>query len=207
MPLIKKNETPLWGVWKIEESSNELLSMLDNKNWYSTFLQQHTMDGRKKEWLAVRVLLKTLLNKEERIGYLEHGTPYLPDHSSLHISISHTKGYAAVIVSTDSSPGIDIEYLSDRVKKISSRFMNNLELAQIDNTQETIHLLLHWSGKETLFKAMQKEEVEFSKHLHIHPFLPEKTGTFQAHQTRSVKKTMYTIHYEITDGFVVTYIC
>lgn len=196
----------MWGVWKIEESCDELLRMLDHKNWYTTFLQQHTMDNRKKEWLAVRVLLKTLLEKEERIGYLEHGAPYLPDNRNLHISVSHTKGYAAVIISKNTSPGIDIEYLSDRVKKISSRFMSDQELVQIDQAQEVIHLLLHWSGKETLFKAMQQEEVEFSKHLHIHAFLPEKKGMFQAHQTRSVVKTTYTIDYEITDNFVVTYI-
>ena len=204
MPLLIKEPTPLWGIWKIEESSDELLSLLDRREWYLPFLQQHRQEGRRKEWLAVRVLLKALLGREARIGYLEHGTPYLPGES-LHISVSHTRGYAAVLLSETPFPGIDIEYISERVKKISTRFMSEGELGQVDPSRETVHMLLHWSGKETLFKALQEQEVDFRGDLHIRPFLHSDAGTFEAYETRTLARREYVLNYRVTDDFVVTY--
>lgn len=204
MPLFLKETTPLWGIWKIEESASDLLSLLDRKEWYLPFLQKYREEGRRKEWLAVRVLLKTLLGREVRIGYLEHGAPYLPGER-LHISITHTRGYAAVLVSEKPFPGIDIEYISERVKKISRRFMSETELGQIDPASETVHLLLHWSGKETLFKALQEQEVDFRGDLHIRPFLCSASGTFEAYETRTLARREYVVSYRVTDEYVVTY--
>lgn len=205
MALLFKETAPLWGIWKIEESSDQLLSYLDREEWYRSFLQQHRQEGRRQEWLAVRVLLKTLLGREVRIGYLEHGAPYLPGER-LHISVSHTRGYAAVLLSEAPLPGIDIEYISERVKKISTRFMSESELGQLNPASETIHMLLHWSGKETLFKALQEQEVDFRRDLHIRPFLHSVAGTFQAYETRTCERREYVLNYRVTDDFVVTFI-
>ncbi|MTU75681.1 hypothetical protein GMD74_22110, partial [Parabacteroides merdae] len=35
MPLLMKHTGPLWGIWKIEESSEVLLSLLRNREEYS----------------------------------------------------------------------------------------------------------------------------------------------------------------------------
>lgn len=204
MSLLHKESAPLWGIWKIEESSNELLSLLDCKQWYLPFLQQHSRENRRREWLAVRVLLKVLLGREVKIGYLEHGSPYLPGEY-LHISLSHTKGYAAVLLSENPFPGIDIEYVSERVKKISSRFMSEAELQHVNQACETTHLLLHWSGKETLFKALQQQEVDFRGDLHIYPFDPAEMGQFNAKETRTLAQKEYTVNYRVTEAYVVTY--
>ena len=40
MPVLFKYTEPLLGVWKIEESSEELLSMLEFQSEYLPFLQQ-----------------------------------------------------------------------------------------------------------------------------------------------------------------------
>ena len=40
MPVLFKYTEPLLGVWKIEESSEELLSMLEQTSEYLPFLQQ-----------------------------------------------------------------------------------------------------------------------------------------------------------------------
>ena len=40
MPVLFKYTEPLLGVWKIEESSEELLSMLEQSSEYLPFLQQ-----------------------------------------------------------------------------------------------------------------------------------------------------------------------
>ena len=96
MPLLLKHTAPLRGVWKIEESSDTLFSLLENGEEYLSQLEDIHTEHRRREWLASRVLLQTLLGRPARIAYHPNGAPYLLD-SSLYISISHTKGYAAIL--------------------------------------------------------------------------------------------------------------
>ena len=82
---------------------------------------------RKLEWLAVRVLLYTMLGEEKEIHYYSNGGPYLAD-GSFSISISHTKGYVAVLLSEPGKRvGIDIECYSERVRKVAHKFMREDE--------------------------------------------------------------------------------
>lgn len=205
MPLLKKQEPPLWGIWKIEESGDELYSLLECKEWYRSFLDKVKMEHRRQEWLAARVLLKCLTGKEMRVDYKENGMPYLPDESSLHISISHTKGYAAVLLSKHPFPGIDIEYRALRVKKVASRFMSEQELLQTDKAHELEALHLYWSGKETVFKALQQQDIDFREHIYIHPFRPQASSSFRAEERRTPHHYSFSVNYEINNDFVVTY--
>ena len=93
---------------------------------YLPILNRYKSEGRKSEWLSVRVLLKELTGSEPDILYHDNGAPYLPE-SSLHISISHTKGFAAVLLSPNKPVGIDIEYRSERIHRIKSRFLSETE--------------------------------------------------------------------------------
>ncbi len=68
-----------------------------------------------------------------------------------HISISHTLGYVAVILSRDYEVGVDIEYVSDRVNRISSRFLRDDEVFA-DLTE--ISLEEATSGKYRMFQGM-----------------------------------------------------
>lgn len=159
MALLYKQFSPLHGVWKMEESSDEFLGMLEHKADYSSFLERVSVEKRRQERLASRVLLKELLGEEVRVDYHSTGAPFLAC-VPLYISISHTKDYVAVIL--DKRPtGIDIEYRSDRILKIRSRFMNPEEEAGIDLEHEVEHLLIHWCAKETLFKIIGQREWTF----------------------------------------------
>lgn len=204
MPFFLKHTGPLWGVWKIDESSDELFSLLRNGDEYLPQLESIRTEQRRREWLAVRVLLQELAGAPMRIAYRPNGAPYLPD-SPLHISISHTKGYAAVLLQECPPVGIDIEYRSGRVLKIRSRFMNPDEEDAIDRAHETEHLLLHWCAKETLFKMIGAEEVDFLRHLHVRPFPYAETGCFTAVETRTEMNAAYILHYLVTPGFVLTW--
>lgn len=205
MPLLQKQASPLWGIWKIEESGEELLARLDRKEWYAAFLQKVIMEHRRQEWLATRVLLKELLGREVKVDYAPSGMPFLPDEPNLHISISHTKGYAAVLLSECPATGIDIEYVGPRVRKVAARFMSEEELKQADRTQELEALLLYWSGKETVFKALGQQDVDFREHIYLHPFRVEPAGSFLAEERRTPQRHTYPIRYEINSEYVVTY--
>lgn len=103
MPLLMKHTGPLWGIWKIEESSEVLLSLLRNREEYLPQLELIRAEQRRREWLACRVLLQELTGGPACIAYRPNGAPYLSG-SSLHISISHTKGYAAVLLQDRPAP-------------------------------------------------------------------------------------------------------
>lgn len=204
MSLFLKHTAPLWGIWKIEESSDMLLSLLKNREAYETELTVFRTEKRLQEWLAVRVLLQELLDEPKRIAYRPSGAPYLVD-SPYHISISHTKGYAAVLLREESPAGIDIEYRSDRILKIRSRFMTPEEEANIDKEHEAEHLLVYWCAKETLFKMLGRDEVDFCKHLHLCPFTYAKEGSFTVYESRTALKSAYTLNYFVMPDFVVTW--
>ena len=93
MPLFLQHTTPSyqWGIWKTDETLDNLLAMLPHREAYLEGMQRFTAEHRRLEWLAVRVLLYTLLGEEKEIAYYPSGKPYLADGSAS-ISISHTKG-------------------------------------------------------------------------------------------------------------------
>lgn len=204
MPLLFKHTEPLLGVWKIEESSDELLAMLGLQSEYLPFLQGIKTEKRRQEWLASRVLLKELAGEELLIAYHGDGAPYLPG-SSLSLSISHTNGYAAVLLQDQETAGIDIEYHSNRVLKIRSRFMSPEEDASIGSGYEVEHLLVYWCAKEALFKMIRQQDVDFIEHLHIEPFLFSVSGKLNVYETRTLEQKSYVLKYEVLPGFVLVY--
>ena len=195
-----------WAVREIRESVDELLEKLEKKELYLPHLEKITSEHRKKEWLSVRILLKEILGEEKTISYTSSGKPYLSDNS-YQISISHTKGYVAVILHPQLSVGIDIEYISPRVQKIRSRFMSDEEELHLDKTLEEVHLLLHWSAKESLFKILGEENVDFKTELHISPFKPvvNQLAEFSAYETKSKKRGQYDFQYLVTKEYVLTF--
>ena len=108
-------------------------------------------------------------------SYEPSGKPYLADNSYF-ISISHTKGYVAVILSEEKPVGIDIEQYSRRVHKVAHKYMREDEQFVPYGEDDTWSLLLHWSAKEVMFKCMNTPEVDFREHLHIEPFTTEQQG-------------------------------
>lgn len=203
MPILLKYTKPLLGVWKIEESSGELLSLLEQSAEYLPFLQRMRTEKRRREWLASRVLLKELAGQELSIAYHEDGAPYLPD-SPFSISISHTDGFAAVQLQ-EQAVGVDIEYRSNRVIKIRSRFMSPEEYASIDADHEAEHLLIYWCAKEALFKLIREQDVDFIKHLHVEPFAYSSSGEIKVLETRTSERRSFTLNYEVFPDYVLVY--
>lgn len=204
MPLLFKHTEPLFGVWKIEESSDELLAMLDLQSEYLPFLQQIKTEKRRREWLASRVLLKELAGLELLIAYHEDGAPYLPD-SSFSLSISHTNGYAAVLLQKHGPAGIDIEYQSGRVLKIRSRFMSSEEDGSVCSEHEVEYLLIHWCAKEALYKMIRQRDVDFIEHLHITPFKYATSGDINVYETRTHLQQSYMLRYAVYPEFILVY--
>ena len=65
MPVFKQytESSYKWGIWKASESLEELLALLPHKEKYEEGIGKFTAVSRKLEWLAVRVLLYTMLGE------------------------------------------------------------------------------------------------------------------------------------------------
>ena len=94
---------------------------------------------------AERALLKEMLGGDA--PEIRHNADGAPLIAGYHISISHTRGYLAILLSERSRVGVDIEYRSDRVQRIASHFLRPDERpSTVDET------LLHWCVKEAVYK-------------------------------------------------------
>jgi len=205
--LIRKEHTEdggLLGIWKMDETREELLQLfpVHRRSEADKYLRDIRSERRSIEWLSTRLMLLDLLGKEQMILNRKDGSPYLDDGKN-NISISHTKDYASILLHETSAVGVDIETRSERVVKIAGKFISDQEY--IDPTQKIVHQLLHWSAKETLFKLMNEQGIDFKQHLHIDPFTPAKEGLIMATETKTDQTRSFRLHYEVHPDYVLTW--
>ncbi|MDO5522553.1 MAG: 4'-phosphopantetheinyl transferase superfamily protein [Bacteroidia bacterium] len=205
--LIRKayiDEGGLIGIRKINDNADTLLNLLPPNQQIEAEKHISKMRSERRiiEWLTTRVLLFELLHEDKIIGNLPDGKPFLLD-KSYNISISHTRNYAAILLHKHASVGIDVETVSGRVSRLADKFISPDEY--IDSSRKIIHQLLHWSAKETLFKLMEENEIDFKEHLHIQPFTPQQKGIFQAFESKTGQQQAFQIHYEVFPDVVLTW--
>ena len=192
----------LLGIWKIEESQKQFLSFFNNMKILEKDVLSLKSESKTLERFAVRALLKELLGRETEILYHNSGKPYIVDNE-LNISVSHTKGYVAIILGYNNYTGIDIQYIAEKIKNIRPRFVANNEY--IDSNNELSHLLLHWSAKETLYKVMG-DGINLKDSFFVYPFSPETKGIIKAEERITGQNRSFDILYNVTPDFVLTYI-
>jgi len=105
----------------------------------------------------------------------------------MNISISHTKGYAAVLLHSKVDPGIDIELDSRSAEKVATRILSPEELESCSDNEgySNKKLLIHWCSKEAIFKMIPENIVSYAKQIHIslnHPVddFHSFSGTYQS---------------------------
>jgi phosphopantetheinyl transferase (holo-ACP synthase) len=118
-----------------------------------------------------------------------------PSTLNPHISVSHTRGYAALLLSDDCRVGVDIEYRSDRVERIASRFIRPDERAETTDEK-----LLLWSAKEAVYKLFSEDRLGF--------FDMRALSIGDGYLTMWVakKRIAVSVCYEFTDDYVLTYV-
>ena len=150
---------PDYIIWKITESEDELRAQLQHPELFAAKVANLKPHSRLLlEVLATRRALKELLNGEEReVLYTADGAPFLANGP--HLSISHTQGYAAVILA-DVPVGIDIERIGPRVERVIGQFLRPEEEITLrlsaDAAAVAPNLPFHlaWSAKEAAYKVL-----------------------------------------------------
>ena len=193
------------GLWQMDESPEQLFDLYPHLLPYRSSLDdKYKNDGRKLEFLAIRALMYEMLRVNgaskgllSHAGDFTHNGQGKPLFRGYHVSISHTKGYAALILSKKSEVAVDIEYMSDRVERIASKFLRKDERA--DSLDDK---LVHWCAKETVFKLFSEENLLFED-MRVKPFDTMADWACDVENLKSGKTAR--VDFELAMDFVLTY--
>ena len=192
MPLIvtKTFGTIKLALWEILEFETELINMINPDQEDLSVLKSFGNESRRKQWLACRILLGSLMETDHvRVVYDEHGKPALKGFS-VWISVSHTPGMAAVIVNTKESVGLDIEQLKPRIERVTSKFLNPVEMeflnrvipslkGNVNRERKSLSVLtecelerlyIYWCAKEAVYKLHGRKDLDLKNGIIIQPF-------------------------------------
>ncbi len=193
------------GLWQMDESPEQLFDQYPHLLPYRSSLDdKYKNDGRKLEFLAIRALMYEMLRVNgaskgllSHAGDFTHNEQGKPLFRGYHVSISHTKGYAALILSKKSEVAVDIEYMSDRVERIASKFLRKDERADSLDAK-----LVHWCAKETVFKLFSEENLLFDD-MRVKPFDTMADWACDVENLKSGKTAR--VDFELAMDFVLTY--
>ncbi len=201
---IKKSDSAFVSVWEITESVEELLDFLQPTDQERSKVMGFRLDKRKKEYLASRCIIKQELGLLPDIVYKDSGKPVLAN-SDFSISISHTRDYVAVAFSKTEEPGVDIEYPSPRIMNIWSRFIADSELEFIANYEQESYFRVIWCVKEALFKIIDREGVDFKKHLFCEPFVLKNSMIINAYYKSNTEYFPIVFEYIVNNHYCLVY--
>ena len=158
------NDSTKLGIWKIEEPESFFLKKVPLR-------QQVTHPYKRLQHLAGRMLLPELFEDFPLAEIIIADTrkPFL-ERDVYHFSISHCGNFAGAIASGNHRVGVDIEFVSPRLKGIAPKFLNEDERQYLTQWQymSALHLqmiTIIWSAKEAIFKWYGAGNVDFRKHM------------------------------------------
>ena len=200
------NTETCWGIWKIEETEEDLLFMLDPAKTDYTHFESIQHPRIRLESVASRMIVKELC---ERFGYEyqgifknKNGKPFLYN-SPLNISYSHTEEFAAAIIHKEKPCGIDLEHIQDKMVKVSARFLSETEIETTGDDKEKI--CIYWCAKEAMYKLYNLKDTEFKGNLKVSAFNKDQKGALEGtiHVGSFLSKT--NVHYQIFGEVVAAY--
>ena len=195
------------ALWKIEESEDELISMLQLDEAELAKLSSLAKGKRTLHWLATRVLLRYLLQTPEFISCPSdsNGKPYLPDFP-YEISLTHSYDYAGVMLSSAGVCGIDLEIVKEKVERIKDKFLKPEEIGFIEEDQFVDQLYACWCAKEAVYKLQGNKGVSFYQDMTIEPFryTPQGVMTVNLNKNNEVRK--FNVFYERFNEYMLGYV-
>ena len=190
------------GLWHISETAETMLARHPS---LTEEVGQYHNEARKQERIAVYELLFLMTGDDSiRLAHDSSGRPIIPGWQ---VSISHTRGYAAVILARQGRVGVDIEYRSNRVSRIASRFLRDDEQATMPDEQ-----LLFWCAKETTYKYFSEQALELQE-MKVHDLRvlnmndsvvrPSSEGTLSVTNLRTA--ITIPVFFRLTSDYCLTY--
>lgn len=204
MPLYKNivvSSATKIGIWKNTESENDLLAQLILSDDEKIFISSISNSERRHQWLCSRVCLRQLMSTNEFIELLtdENGKPFVKNFPT-HVSISHTKEFAAVIISSENEVGIDIDKMLPRIERIAHKFMRVEEKINVTEENKLHALYLYWCAKEVLYKYYGRKLLDFREHLFVKTFSEKPQGEILGEIKKGEVNFSLKINYQTFDN-------
>lgn len=192
------------GVWSMTESWEELACTIPLTSADAEKFEKITNAGRKREFLAVRRLLATMIPDRPEIIYSGEGKPLLR-YQNRHISITHSRNLAAVILS-DRPAGIDAEATGRNIAGIAHRYLSAAEITWTSETDDpALAQLFCWCCKESVYKMMQVKELDFKESIMVEPLVIGEWKNATAYFIRNDQSTEITLHYFFEGNNIITW--
>ena len=169
MPLSDRFDLPQGTIvlWKIDETEAELRTRCTEDECAAA--ARFAAATRRREWLAWHAALRTIAPDAVPF-YLPDGAPAIGE--GLRIGVSHTKGYAAVLVGrTDGA--VDIERKERDFTAAAPRFLSDEETTMIARSCGMLTPGIVWCAKETLYKLAPAENTDLLRDIRITGFDPD----------------------------------
>ncbi len=150
--------------WHITENEQQLSSLLAyDRASVNEACRHFRSAARRKEWMAVRLLLAAAAGSSVRLEHTPAGCPFLSD-GSRHVSISHTGDYVVLALAETGRIGVDLERRTPRAFRLRKKFLAPDEEETIlwkdaavsDYTALSVEdrAVLLWSAKEAAYKKI-----------------------------------------------------
>ncbi|HYW95303.1 MAG TPA: 4'-phosphopantetheinyl transferase superfamily protein [Bacteroidales bacterium] len=194
------------GMWEIKEDFDSLYSGLRLDDEEHERLNSFKNEGRKLEWLSVRNLINEMTGRESKIIYNAERKPFLKGNS-YSISISHSHHLTSILLSKDKRVGIDLEYMSHKISKVSFKFINEQEFITEDPALNRFHLYIHWCAKEALYKICDKQDINFRENLTLFPFSPSEEGRIKGRVLNMHGIEDFPLFYKKYNNYAIVWTC
>jgi phosphopantetheinyl transferase len=155
----------------------------------------------KKAFMSIRHLLNLFGYTDFDLKYDQNGKPHLKD--GMHISISHSFHFTAVIVS-NRKVGVDVEKQRDKIKYIAPKFTPIEEYESLGQKDLIKKLTIVWGAKESIYKLFGKQGLLFLHDIYVHDFDFKASITYANVNYQGLKKDYLLKFFEIED-FICVY--
>ncbi len=192
------NRNTLLGIWHIHEDEYFDWSSITHPNDYQN-AQSISNPKPKRQRLASRALAKKCIEQLSEyysgVSSKASGAPFL-ENSTLHISISHSYDFAAVLIS-NKAVGIDIQKLTSNMQNIVPRVCSDKECVQF-TTQKALGIV--WSAKEALYKKYSDLDLSLKMDIEIKNISSDKV---EATINHDAVQELETVQYELFEDYIL----
>lgn len=194
------------SVWEVTESEEELLKIISIPNDELEELFLTRSEARRKEKLAVRALLNTVFEDKVYLGHHDNGSPFI-QNNSIHISITHTARFVAIITHPTEDVGIDIESIERDFSAVEKKVLSEEEREDLSDKNRNLQLAIYWCAKEAIYKRMSQHGVDFAKQMEIDKFNPKDEGEIDAtFINKDGEEEEFELEYEVFDNHVLVWL-
>lgn len=183
------------ALWHITESKEELENMLP-----STWLDSLDLSKVRKHNLAARVLAHHVMPDFAPLEKDEYGKPYF-ESANHEISITHAGDYAGFMLTENRVCGIDMEQITDRIRRIQSKFVREDEEQFLLENLRGLYAI--WCAKEAMYKYYGLKALDFKEHMRLEYKPLEQKGTLKGHIHKNEYQKTLELDYEFFEDYLI----